>query len=145
MKKRALFYRIALAVGIFVLSCVLRVYRINEPIADWHSFRQVDTAAVARMFEQTGIDILHPRYEDLSNIQSGKDNPMGWRMVEMPLYQASAVIVHRFIPFVSLETSLRLVTIIASSLTAVLLFLLAEQWFGFFGGFSSAFLFAVLP
>lgn len=145
MKKRELFYRIVFAVGIFVLSCVLRGYRINEPIADWHSFRQVDTAAVARMFEQTGIDILHPRYEDLSNIQSGKDNPTGWRMVEMPLYQAIAVIVHRFIPFVSLEVSLRLVTIIASSLTAVLLFLLAEQWFGFFGGISSALLFAVLP
>jgi hypothetical protein len=56
---------------ILVILCLafgLRLYKINNPIADWHSWRQADTAAVARNFDKFGFDILHPRYDDISNI-----------------------------------------------------------------------------
>ncbi|KKS90138.1 MAG: hypothetical protein UV66_C0008G0013, partial [Candidatus Woesebacteria bacterium GW2011_GWA1_43_12] len=33
---------------ILVLAFVVRLWRIDAPLADWHSWRQSDTAAVAR-------------------------------------------------------------------------------------------------
>lgn len=119
-------YWIAFAL-VIMLTGALRMYRLNAPIADWHSFRQVDTASVARIFETRGIDMFHPRYHDLSNIQSGKDNPQGWRMVEFPLYQATAVLLHRLIPSFSLDVALRLITIASSVGTAAILMLLLIQ------------------
>ena len=128
-----------------VLTVALRLYRVHEPIADWHSFRQVDTASVAQIFVRDGIDILHPRYHDLSNIQSGRDNPRGYRMVEMPLYQASAALLVRAMPFLSVDLSLRLITIFASSMTAVILALIASALISPLAGFSAGFLYAILP
>ncbi len=62
---------------------VVRLYKFNAPVADWHSWRQVDTSAVSRNFVKDGFDILHPKFDDLSNVQtSGKyDNPQGFRFV----------------------------------------------------------------
>ena len=69
---------------IIVLGLVLRLYRIDFPLADWHSWRQVDTAGVTREFVKNGIDLLHPKYMDISSIPSGFANPEGYRMVEFP-------------------------------------------------------------
>lgn len=123
MKKIHIF----LVVLILFATVGLRLYKVNAPIADWHSFRQVDTASVARFFVQNGIDLKHPRYHDLSNIQSGKDNPMGWRMVELPLYQGIAAGLARTVPSVSLDVWLRVVTIAAAAGTALLLMLILFQ------------------
>jgi len=123
--------------GIVCIAAVLRLYHITYPVADWHSWRQADTAAVARNFLRFGIDPLHPRYDDLSNIQSGKDNPEGWRMVEFPLYQTVGAFFAKLFPQLSLEIWLRLLTIAASVGTTVLLGLMA--------GLLPAFIFAVLP
>jgi hypothetical protein len=65
---------------------LVRLYKINAPLADWHSWRQADTAAVSRNFLKYGYDLLHPRFDDLSNIPSGLDNPKGYRFVEFPIY-----------------------------------------------------------
>lgn len=132
-------------VGIFVASVTLRLYKVTAPIADWHSFRQVDTASVAQIFVRQGIDIFHPRYHDLSNIQSGKDNPQGYRMVEVPLYQAMATLLVRMIPNLSVDISLRLITIIASSLTAVILASITAMLIGKLAGVSTGVLYAILP
>ena len=130
MKKLALAIIVVLAVG-------LRLYNISNPVADWHSWRQSDTAAVARNFLRFGIDPLHPRYDDLSNIQSGKDNPQGWRMVEFPLYQTIAALMARSFPALSVEIWLRAITIAASAATVILL--------GNMAGVLAALVFAVLP
>lgn len=123
---------------LLILVCIgLRLYHITYPVADWHSWRQADTAAVARNFLRFGIDPLHPRYDDLSNIQSGKDNPQGWRMVELPLYQATGAWVYKTFGLFSLEVWLRLLTIAASVGTALII---AEM-----AGLLPAFIFAVLP
>src|SRR5438477_4293779 len=92
---------------IFLVAFSLRLYHVTYPIADWHSWRQVDTAAVARNFLRFGIDPLHPRYDDLSNIQSGKDNPMGYRMVEFPLYQVIGASLFKAFGIFSIEVWLR--------------------------------------
>jgi hypothetical protein len=133
---------------LFFLSCVaflLRLYRIDAPLADWHSWRQADTAAVARNFERFGIDLLRPRYDDLSNIQSGSDNPYGYRMVEMPLYQLTGVIVHSLVPAWSIEQSLRVVSAVASSLSVFMLGVLLLTFVGAREAVAGAFVYAVLP
>lgn len=109
---------------IFLLAFLVRLYRIDNPIADWHSWRQADTSAVARNFLKFGFDPLRPRFDDLSNIPSGKDNPQGYRMVEFPVYQTIGLGLYQFtrnIPGVTLEISLRLVSILSS--LGIMLFL----------------------
>lgn len=132
-------------VGVIFLTIVLRLYHITYPVADWHSWRQVDTAAVARNFIRFGVDPLRPRYDDLSNIQSGKDNPQGYRMVEFPIYQLVSVYVWKLLPFVSIEIVLRLVMIASAVGSAVVLVFLVRETVDDLTGIIAGILFAVLP
>jgi hypothetical protein len=141
MKHRAIFYYLVL----FLVAVVVRLYHIDAPVADWHSWRQSDTAAVARNFLRLGVDPLDPRYDDLSNIQSGKDNPQGYRMVEFPIYQLLAVGVVRLVPQISVVVALRLVTILASAGTAVLLVVLFAPSVGLLAAMIAGFVYAILP
>lgn len=135
-----------MALGLIaVLAIGLRLYHVTYPVADWHSWRQADTAAVARNFLRFGLDPLFPRYDDLSNIQSGKENPMGWRMVEAPIYQVIGASAKLQFPKLSLEVWLRLVTIAASAGTVILLGLLGARYIDPLTGLLAAFIFAVLP
>src|SRR3989344_4354827 len=82
---------------VLVLGFMVRLYKINNPVADWHSWRQADTAAVTRNYVNDGMDLLLPKYDDISSIQSRIFNPQGYRMVEFPIYNAiSAVIAGTF-------------------------------------------------
>ena len=89
--------------SIIFLGLLLRLYRFDGPIADWHSWRQADTSAVSRIFVEKGFDILHPKYLDISNIQTGKDNPEGLRFVEFPLYNIFQAAGYKFIGIFTLE------------------------------------------
>lgn len=134
---------------ILILICIiatgLRLYGFNQPIADWHSWRQVDTAAVARNFVTLGIDVFHPRYDDLSNIQSGKDNLQGYRMVEFPLYQLVSVGVYKLGFGLSIEQSLRLVSIFSVVGTIILLSLFIRNLIDSFTGLLTGLLYGILP
>ncbi len=132
-------------VVIVLIAIILRLYRIDGAVADWHSWRQTDTAAVARNFIVFGIDPLHPRFYDLSNIASGKDNPSGWRMVEFPLYQLLGSVGFKLFGTVTIEIWLRLITIAASTGTAVLLALLVSRFTGNLAGILTGFAYAVFP
>ncbi len=140
MKTRILFVAL-----VTLVTISLRVYKLNSPVADWHSFRQVDTASVARLYVEHGVDLLHPKYHDLSNIQSGKDNPQGWRMVELPLYQAVGATLARTFPHISVEVWLRLVNIAAAAGTAVLLTLLVSSTVSPLAGVITGLTYAILP
>jgi len=130
---------------VFFLATTVRLYKLGSPLADWHSWRQSDTAAVARNFLKLGFDPLRPRYDDLSNIASGRDNPQGWRMVEFPLYQLISAALAKSFPQLPIEVWLRLVNILAAAGTAVLLTLLVSQLVNPLTGFLSGFIYAVLP
>ncbi len=143
MKQKGLFY-VCIALTI-ILGVGLRLWRIDAPIADWHSFRQSDTAAGARNFLKFGFDPLHPRSDDLSNIQSGDDNPMGWRMVEFPVYQSIAVGLVGMFPRLPIEVALRLITIAASVGSAVLIAVLLRSWGEPIVGGIAALVYAILP
>ncbi|MCL4382525.1 MAG: glycosyltransferase family 39 protein [Patescibacteria group bacterium] len=133
---------------IILLAFVFRLYRLNGPVADWHSWRQADTAAVARNFLKFGFDPLRPRYDDLSNIQSGKDNLLGYRMVEFPVYQTLGVGLFKLtkmIPGMTIEIALRLISILASLGTAFFLFSLARKRGGDLVAFCTLIVFCFLP
>lgn len=92
----------------------LRLYKINNPILDWHSFRQADTASVTHRYREEGIDLLQPKYHDLSNIQSGMENPEGYRMVEFPIINGILALVLRWLPQADLVITSRFASVLAS-------------------------------
>ncbi|NCN87415.1 MAG: phospholipid carrier-dependent glycosyltransferase [Candidatus Pacebacteria bacterium] len=130
---------------IVLLTFLPRLYRINNPVADWHSFRQADTASVTRQYIKNGVDLLRPQYQDLSNIQSGKDNLEGWRMVEMPFINAFIASIIRFEPSLNMEIVSRLSSIFFSIGTALSLFYLVKKISGREVAFYSSIVFALLP
>lgn len=107
---------------ILLIALSLRLYKIDIPLADFHSWRQADTAAVARNFVRFGFDLLHPRYDDLSSIQSGLENPQGYRMVEFPIYNALFAYAYKVFPVFSLEIFGRLTTIFFSLMIIAILY-----------------------
>ena len=81
-KNQYLILGILLALGFLV-----RLYKIDNPIADWHSWRQADTSAVTRNFIKYGVDIFYPRYDDFTDVSGrGLWNPEGYRFVEFPIF-----------------------------------------------------------
>lgn len=84
------------------LCVVVRLYKFNTPLIEYHSWRQADTAAVARNYARDGINLLDPRYDDFSPLQSGIANPQGYRMVEFPIYNALIAISYRISPMLSI-------------------------------------------
>ncbi len=130
---------------ILLAGFLVRLYRFNNPIADWHSWRQADTSAVSRSFVQTGFDILHPRFEDLSNVPSGLDNPNGYRFVEFPIYNILQAGFFKTFGLFTLEEWGRLVTIFASLLSGVFLYLIIKKRFGFPAGILSSLFFLLIP
>lgn len=123
----------------------VRLYKINSPIADWHSWRQADTAAVARNFIKFGFTPLHPRFDDLSNVPSGKDNPNGYRMVEFPFYQSIGFTFYQLFSGFSIEIWLRLVSIFFSFASMVFLYLLVGKYINKLTALISAAVFSFLP
>jgi len=138
-------FRIISLVVILVLALVVRLYKIDNPIADWHSFRQADTASVTRNFVDKGLNLLVPTYHDLSNIQSGKDNPNGYRMVEFPLYNFLHFEVYKLVPDINFDIAGRLTSVILSLISIVFLYLIVNKLSGFFMAFLTSFFMAVLP
>ena len=133
---------------VFLGAFVVRLYCLDTPVADWHSWRQTDTAAVARNFIKFGFDPLRPRGDDLSNIASGFDNPEGYRMVEFPLYQTLALGLYqalKAVPGITLEIALRLVTIFASLGVMGFLYILVKRFSGKVAAWGAILIFGFLP
>lgn len=130
---------------ILLLALVLRLYRVTNPVLDWHSWRQADTASVTREYVKNGINFLEPKYHDLSNIPSGKDNLEGYRMVEFPIYNALVAFLVINIPGLNLDITSRVVSIIFSLGTLISLYYLTKTFYGKKMGYLTAFFFAVIP
>lgn len=48
---------------ILVVTLIVRLYHITFPVTGWHSWRQADTAAIARNFYESGNSILYPQID----------------------------------------------------------------------------------
>jgi len=126
-------------------SFLVRFYKIDNPVADWHSWRQADTASVTRIYTQKGIDLLHPKYHDFSYLQTGVFNPEGYRFVEFPIFNAIHASLVKVFPQYSLEKWGRLLSVICSLVSTFLMFQLGKRFLGKWTGLLSAGLFAFLP
>jgi len=136
---------IALA-AIVVLGVVLRSYKIHESLGDWHSWRQADTASVAREYVKAGgINWLYPKFHDVSSIPSGLNNPEGWRMVEFPLRDALHAELAMVFPSLGFLEIGRGLSILFSALTIVIIYLIVLPLSGPFTALASSFIYAILP
>ena len=128
------------------LGLLVRLYKLDSPIADWHSWRQADTASVTRIYADEGLNMLLPRYYDISKIQTGFINIYGYRMVELPLFNLLHLINYRILGSVlSFDATGRLTTVFISLITALALFAIGERTIGKFGGVLTAFFFLFIP
>lgn len=130
---------------IVIVAFLVRLYGITTPAADWHAFRQADTASVTREYVKHGIDFLHPRYQDLGSLQSGKDNLDGYRMVEFPLVNAFIAVIIRAVPAIPLVPFSRLVSVFFSLGTLVSLYYLVKHLSGKSVAILTALAFALIP
>lgn len=130
---------ILLAFGLFV-----RLYKIDTPIADWHSWRQVDTAAVTRNFIKEGFNPLKPRGDDMSIVSEVNiPNLNRLRFVEFPIYNMT--VYPLYLLFGVNEMYHRLVSILYSLGSIVFLFFLVRKYHGILIALISTFIFAFLP
>jgi hypothetical protein len=131
---------------ILVGGFLVRLYKFNGPVADWHSWRQADTSSVSRNFVTKGFNLIVPTYDDLSNVPSGiYDNPNGYRFVEFPIYNAMQAGLFVTLGHLTLEEWGRLVTIMCSLLSAVFLYLIVKRRQGVLAALFTSFFFVFLP
>jgi len=123
----------------------VRLYKINNPVADWHSWRQADTSAVTRNYLSNGINLLLPKYDDISSIQSKISNPEGFRMVEFPIYNAIGAVLAKNFQGLSLEVWQRLITIFCALTTGFFLYLIGKKLLPGWGGIFAIFYYLFIP
>lgn len=134
-----------LLVVFLILGFIVRLYRLNNPIADWHEWRQADTSAVSRNFVTQGFDLLHPKFDDLSNVPSGLDNPNGYRFVEFPIYNVAQAGLFKIFGILTLEEWGRIVSIFASLSSAVFIYLLVKKYNSEVSALIATFFFLFIP
>ncbi len=61
MKLRLIHY--ILIFSFLIFSFLIRLYHINFPVSGWHSWRQSDTASIAKNFYENGHNILYPQID----------------------------------------------------------------------------------
>lgn len=124
---------------------IIRQYRIDIPLGDWHSWRQADTAAVSRNFIKEGFDILHPKYDDMSPVSEGMlPNPNRYRFVEFPFYNLIVSGVYLALGNVEVVYG-RQVSVVFSLASVIFLYLFVKRFLGIRVALFSAFFFAFIP
>ena len=141
---KKIFLSLILLGVIFFITLLPRLYKIDNSITDWHSFRQADTAMVARNFADEGFNILHPRTDNILAISdSKKPNPQGLTFLEFPIYTLIVGFVWDI--FGVYESSARLVSAIFASFSAVFLFLLVRKFSNSRVAIIASLVFALMP
>lgn len=128
-----------------VLGFLVRLYKIDNPIADWHSWRQADTAAVSRNFYKEGFSPFLPKYDDMSGVaEKPYPNTERYRLVEFPIYNTIVYLGYLINGGVD-ERIARLVSIAFALGSIVFIYLIASRYFGKVVGVLSSMLYAILP
>lgn len=144
-KLRFLFNPLFVLFLIIILGFAVRLYKIDNPVADWHSWRQADTAAVARNFYKEGFNPFIPKYDDMSGVaQFPIPNPNRYRLVEFPIYNSIVYFGYLLNGGVD-EKIARLTTVLISLGSIVFIYLISKKYFGVFIALVSSLLFAILP
>lgn len=108
---------------LFIVTFIPRLYRLDNPVADWHSWRQADTAAVARNMYQEGINLFWPKAHNYLPM-NGLPNPERYFLNEFPIYNSIIAIVYKFTGVN--ESYARLITVCFAGLGTIFLYLLVK-------------------
>lgn len=129
---------------IILFGFLLRLYKLDSPIADWHSWRQADTAAVTRNFVKNQFNPFLPKYDDMSGVSENPVvNPSGFRFVEFPIYN---IFVYPFYLLFGIDDKFhRLVSILFSLGSTALLFFIVRKYVNVKTALVAAFCFAASP
>lgn len=129
---------------IIFFAFLARLYKIDSPIADWHSWRQADTAAVTRNFIKEGFNPLFPKYDDSSGVSENPIvNPARFRFVEFPIYN---IAVYPFYLFFGIsDVYHRLVSMFFSLGSIVFLYFICKKYLGVFTSLLIAAVYSFLP
>ena len=121
---------------ILILGAGLRLLYIDLPLADAHSWRQIENTTIARSFAEGPFDLLHP--------QVNWGGP-GDASVEMEFPLLPAMIAGTYLVFGEHESLARLIVVGFSVGTIAVIYLLGRRLFGPPVGRAAAFLAAISP
>lgn len=135
---------IFLIAPIIIGAFFVRTYKIHNPVADWHSWRQADTAAVSRNFIKDGFNPLFPQYDALNPLnETGQPNPKRYFFAEFPLYNILTYYAYK--NFGIHEEYARLISISFSVATILFMYLLVSQYSSRRVALVASLVFAFLP
>lgn len=131
---------------ILIVGFYVRLYKIDNPVADWHSWRQADTAAVARNFFEEGYNPFYPKGDDMTTISelAPKPNVERYRFVEFPIYNSLVYFAYLLNGAVDEELA-RLISIFFSLGSAIFVYLIVKRYSTVTHALMSAFVFTTLP
>jgi len=121
---------------LLLIGLELRIYRIESPLLDHHSWRQSDTADITRNFYREGINPLYPRISSAGNLP-------GYVASEFPAYNSVVALLCRIFGFH--ERIGRLVSVAFSIAAAILVYLFATEYFSRTAGLWTVFWFLISP
>src|SRR5205809_6959308 len=75
------------ALALALLALALRCYGLTAPLLDYHSWRQADTAAIARNYGTSGYRLAYPQ------VDWGGQTP-GYVESEFPLYSYTLALLY---------------------------------------------------
>lgn len=124
-------------IAILFLTFTLRLIDVGQPFFDLQTWRQADTAAIARNYFEEGFDFFHPR------VDWRGDGP-GYVEMEFPLYPYLVACLYAL--FGGVHESLGyLLSALFSTGTVPFVYLLARRFHGRAAARIAAFVFAVAP
>ena len=121
---------------ILLLVFFIRFINIGAPLLGPQDWRQCDTAAIARNFYENGMNFFYPE------VDWAGEKP-GYVEMEFPLYPYMAAVLYKL--FGVNEIFGRAISIAASVLAALFLYLLTRETTGEIAARYAAFFFAILP
>ncbi|MEO8665338.1 MAG: glycosyltransferase family 39 protein [Ignavibacteria bacterium] len=121
---------------IICITILTRVYHITFPLIGWQSWRQTDTASIAKNFFQNGYNIFYPQIE-------WRGNTAGYVESEFHIYPFIVSLLYGI--FGMDEMWGRIVSLIFSVLTVYGLYLLVRKIISENTALWSAFIYAILP
>lgn len=143
-KKLPKSWEIILVILLLVGGILVRSYRLHTPLGDWHSWRQADTAAVARNFATEKFDLLYPQSDSLWILNERLlPNPNRYFINEFPLYNAIVALLYQ--QFGVNHVYGRLVSILISTLGALALYGITRRLLGVPQALATLFLYQALP
>lgn len=133
-----------LLVLIIILGFWVRIYKLDSPIADWHSWRQSDTASVTKNFIEEGFNPFYPKALDMSTVSDANfPNLERSRFVEFPIYN---IAIYPFYKFLGVDDKYsRLVSVLFSLGSIVFIYLISKKYLSVYGGLLASLIFAILP